>query len=95
MIKRIVKLSFKTQHINDFKELFEEYKNNIQKSPGCNSVHLLQDNNHKNTFFTFSIWDNNESLEEYRKSALFNNVWKKTKVMFDEKAQAWSTHEIL
>ena len=95
MIKRIVKLSFKSQHINDFKELFEHYKDYILKSPGCNSIQLLQDNNQKNTFFTFSIWDNIESLEEYRKSTLFNNVWKKTKVMFDERAQAWSTHEIL
>jgi heme-degrading monooxygenase HmoA len=50
--------------------------------------------NNPNIFFTYSFWQSQNDLEKYRNSALFKEVWSKTKKMFAEKAQAWST-EIL
>jgi heme-degrading monooxygenase HmoA len=56
-------------------------------------VKLLNEINHSNIFFTYSIWDSEEHLNNYRKSELFANVWEKTKVLFDAKPEAWSVME--
>jgi heme-degrading monooxygenase HmoA len=40
--------------------------------------------------FTFSIWDSEAALENYRQSDLFRDTWAKTKALFAEKAEAWS-----
>ena len=34
-----------------------------------------------------------KDLENYRNSALFKNVWAKTKVLFNDKPQAWSVNK--
>ena len=34
-----------------------------------------------------------QDLENYRNSALFKNVWAKTKVLFNDKPQAWSVNK--
>ena len=41
-------------------------------------------------FFTYSYWNSENDLNEYRNSELFAKVWAETKPMFAEKAQAWS-----
>lgn len=90
MIKRLVKLTFKPQNIEDFKEIFQESKNLIKSFKGCRDVELLQDINNPCIFFTHSIWDSEKDLNSYRESDLFNSVWAKTKVLFDAKPEAWS-----
>ena len=90
MIKRLVKLTFKPQNIEDFKEIFQESKNLIKSFKGCRDVELLQDINNPCIFFTHSIWDSEKDLNTYRESDLFNSVWAKTKVLFDAKPEAWS-----
>jgi quinol monooxygenase YgiN len=52
---------------------------------------LLQDENDKNIFFTYSIWENDEALQAYRNSELFETTWAKTKILFAGKPEAWST----
>jgi heme-degrading monooxygenase HmoA len=84
---RIVKMNFKENEIETFKKIFDERKLLIAGFPGCHKVELLQD---KNIFFTYSIWDNEASLEEYRDSDLFNSTWALVKPLFAEKAEAWS-----
>lgn len=91
MITRIVKLDFKTEHIQEFKSLFEESKEKIISQKGCEKVEMLQDVNTKNIFFTYSLWASEEDLNNYRTSALFAGIWSKTKVLFNEKPMAWST----
>ena len=60
MITRIVKLDFKTEHIQEFKSLFEESKEKIISQKGCEKVEILQDVNTKNIFFTYSLWASEE-----------------------------------
>ena len=52
---------------------------------------MLQSKNHETICFTYSIWDNEEALNNYRHSELFKNTWAKTKILFDGKPEAWST----
>lgn len=90
MIKRFVKLSFKPEHIDDFITLFNASKAQIASVEGCTHLELLQDADKPYIFFTYSIWENTEYIEQYRQSELFNTIWSKTKVLFGDKPEAWS-----
>jgi quinol monooxygenase YgiN len=94
MIKRIVKMSFQPDKVNDFKAVFEQNWTRIASFKGCSHVELLQVKDQPNVFFTYSIWDNEGSLNAYRDSELFANVWGRTKVLFNDKPQAWSVDEL-
>lgn len=94
MIKRFVKMTFKPENIDRFKDIFKASKSLIAAMDGCRHVELLQDISNPCVFFTLSIWDDPQYLEAYRQSELFAGVWAKTKVLFDDKPQAWSLKEI-
>ena len=94
MIIRIVKLSFHTEFISDFKTIFEENKHKIISQKGCNRLKMLKDINDVNVIFTYSWWDSLEDLNNYRNSELFKDVWSKTKILFNNKPEAWSTKKI-
>jgi len=91
MIKRIVKMEFAPEKTAEFQALFEENKAKIAAFPGCHGVELLQDVTHTHIFFTFSHWESENALNEYRMSPLFESVWKQTKALFNAKPMAWST----
>lgn len=92
MIKRIVKIELKSDNIEAFQTIFQESKMKILGQEGCFHVELLRCAEPDNIFFTFSIWESQESLDQYRKSELFGVVWPKTKALFSKPAEAWSTH---
>lgn len=94
MIKRIVKMSFDPAKVNDFVEVFRTNWTLIRGFEGCNHVELLQDELHSNIFFTYSLWQSEEHLNKYRDSELFNKVWSKTKILFNDKPQAWTVKEL-
>jgi len=54
-------------------------------------MELLRQVNNPNVLFTLSHWENEDALNAYRASELFADTWKKTKALFAEKAEAWST----
>lgn len=92
MINRIVKLTFRLEDVHQFKEIFESSKDRIAAFEGCEGVKLLQDKNDPRIFFTYSLWQDDQALERYRKSELFKNTWKQAKALFDQQAEAWSTN---
>jgi heme-degrading monooxygenase HmoA len=67
MFVRIVKLSF-TKNIPLFLENFESIKERIRCAPGNRLLELYQDKENKSIFFTYSYWDTEEDLENYRNS---------------------------
>lgn len=90
MLIRIVKMEFRKEEVETFKALFETVKFKIRSQPGCQHLELLQGTD-ITTFFTYSYWDNQEALDQYRHSDLFGTTWKKTKALFNAAPQAWST----
>ncbi len=90
MLIRIVKMTFETNKVADFLAVFEESKLKICNMEGCSHLELLQDYNLPNSFSTYSYWVNEEALNNYRNSALFKEVWTKTKILFSEKPIAFS-----
>lgn len=92
---RIVKLSFKEAHVNDFKQLFETRKIRIKNTEGCLHLELWQDVEQPTIFYTYSIWAEEISLENYRLSALFQDTWATVKLWFDEKPFAFSANKTM
>ncbi len=90
MFVRIVKMSFHSKYIEGFLEMFEEKKEFIRNSNGCKLLELYQDKTNPEIFFTYSYWENEKDLENYRNSELFKNVWIQTKKYFNDKPLAWS-----
>lgn len=77
-----------------FITLFNERKHLIAGFEGCQGVDLLRDINQPNIFFTYSNWDNETHLNQYRNSDLFNVVWSTVKPWFNDKPQAWSVNKV-
>lgn len=87
---RIVKMTFKESEVENFLRIFEESKTKIAAFEGCSHLELLRDLHQGNIFFTYSYWDNKEALNNYRHSSLFREIWGRTKLLFNERAEAWS-----
>jgi heme-degrading monooxygenase HmoA len=90
MIVRFVKLTIKVESIFSFQTLFKERNNRIADFPGCVSVDLLHDIKDSRVFFTYSKWEKESNLENYRNSDFFGETWSAVKPMFDAKPEAWS-----
>lgn len=95
MFIRIVKLQIAAGSVKDFENLFEKYKNDIRHQQGCSQLDLLKDKSNNGIFFTYSVWDKEESLDNYRKSELFEIVWGTTKTFFSGKPEAWSVDRLV
>ena len=94
MIKRLVKLTFQSDKTDDFLTIFDQSKHLIRQRSGCQHLELLRDVTTPNIFFTISFWDDEATLNAYRHSELFRHTWAKTKVLFSDKPQAWTTRVV-
>lgn len=94
MIVRMVQMHFKLEFVPDFQRMFDDIKEDIRNQPGCQLLELYQDINDTQLFYTYSYWDDESALNNYRNSELFSVIWPKTKAMFDKKPIAHSLHKI-
>ena len=94
MVVRIVKLTFRENEIENFKQVLEESKDKIRAFPGVMHLQMLQSTSDPCIFFTHSHWKTAEDLEQYRHSELFKSTWAKTKPLFSAPAEAWSNNEL-
>ncbi len=91
-LTRIVKLSITTSKKLAFEQFFGEHRHIILSFKGCQHVALLKSTD--DFYFTYSIWDQESSLNAYRNSVQFGKIWSKTKTFFSGKPEAWSLDEI-
>jgi quinol monooxygenase YgiN len=87
-------MSFNPSKIEEFLANFEINKDKIRAFEGCNFLELYRDKNNTNIFFTYSYWDSEVDLNNYRHSELFKGVWANTKPLFNAKPEAWSLNKI-
>lgn len=90
MITRIVKMNFRATEIENFIRIFDQSKDQIRNMPGCNHLELWNSQTEASVFYTYSIWDSENDLNNYRNSELFQSVWPATKALFASKAEASS-----
>ena len=89
-IVRIVRMRFSEDTINEFEAVFAKYADKISSQPGCSSVELVKDANDPFVRTTISRGDDEASLNNYRKSQLFGEVWPVTKKLFSSAPEAVS-----
>ncbi|MFD1015352.1 putative quinol monooxygenase [Winogradskyella rapida] len=94
MLVRIVKMSFEPSNIEEFLTNFDQVKDKIRHFEGCNFLELYRDQQQPHIFFTYSYWDSETHLNQYRHSDLFKGVWSKTKPLFNAKPEAWSVDKV-
>lgn len=87
-------MEFEEEKISDFLSLFEERKLKIRNTQGCNYLELWQDETDKNVYYSYSIWDSVDDLNNYRNSEFFQDTWLKFKSWFKNKPQVFSTNKI-
>lgn len=91
MIIRIVKLTIHPEKIAEFKAIYEANMKLIKDVEGCEKLELLQEKGrYSNVVMTYSYWESEEHLANYRDSQLFLNIWKTVKPLFCAKPEAWS-----
>jgi quinol monooxygenase YgiN len=90
MLIRIVRMHFREDHIEEFLLIFNTNKIAIRLFPGCTHLQLLKDADDPTVYTTLSHWQDEQSLENYRRSTLFNSVWGGVKKLFRERTQAFS-----
>lgn len=95
MFVRIVKMSFHEDKVDAFLANFDEVKEHIRNFPGNRFLELYRDKNNPQVFFTYSYWDDEQDLENYRNSELFGGVWAYTKQFFNQKPEAWSVDKLV
>ncbi len=88
-------MTFKEDHIETFKALFDRQKSKIRAAEGCKRLELLQNLDDPRIFMTYSWWEGPQNLENYRHSELFISTWAETKVLFTEKPEAWSMDRLV
>lgn len=88
-------MRFHEDKVDAFLDNFEEVKQNIRNFPGNRFLELYRDKNDPTIFFTYSYWETEADLENYRKSELFIEVWAFTKQLFRQKAEAWSVDKLV
>jgi heme-degrading monooxygenase HmoA len=88
-------MSFHQENIPTFLENFDLMKEKIRNAPGNRLLELYQDKNNPEVFFTYSFWEEESDLENYRNSELFYDVWQFTKKLFNAKPEAWSVDRLV
>lgn len=88
-------MTFKHNEVENFLKLFDASKNKIRNFNGCTHLELLKDYDASNVFSTYSIWKDAASLDAYRQSELFGEVWRATKAKFEEKPIAFSSKKFI
>lgn len=94
MLVRIVKLTFTKENIGSFEQVFSETKHQIRNFEGCKFLELYQDMKDPTVFFTYSHWNSEKDLDNYRNSMFFREVWGRTKKLFAQTPEAWSVSSI-
>lgn len=89
-LTRVVKLTLLPEHIEEFRQIFQEHKQHIAAFEGCLELSAYQDNQEPHVFFTISRWSHTQALDNYRYSEFFKLLWSRVKPMFAAKAVAHS-----
>ncbi len=83
-------MEFQENKVQDFLLFFDQVKTKIASFEGCLGMKLMHDKQNPFIIFTYSHWESETALDNYRKSDLFGKVWPNVKPLFSAPPQAWS-----
>jgi quinol monooxygenase YgiN len=88
-------MTFAPEKVSGFMEIFRGSRDKIRAFEGCTHLELLSNSEAPHVLFTLSHWESEEQLNLYRSSELFHSTWEKTKILFQDKPEAWSLVNML
>lgn len=91
---RVVRMKFRPETSKTFQAFFYETQTVVASMPGCLFVDLFQDFQDQDAFYTLSLWESEEHLNQYRASDKFGEIWKYTKSLFGAPPAAYSLKPI-
>ena len=94
MIIRKVDLEINKESLKDFETIFTERNPYLNKVEGCHRVELVKNPDIEFGYSTISLWDSEETLNNYRNSDYFSQTWKMLKPLFSSKAKA-TTYDLV
>jgi len=95
VIIRVVRMTFRPDAVDAFRQLFAERCATIRGFTGCTHLELWQEAGDNTVMATCSHWQSAEHLDAYRASPFFADTWAATKALFAAPAQAWSYERVL
>jgi len=95
MITRIVRMKVAPENVTTFQNYFKESFTKIRNFSGCCDLSLHTDINDKGVVITFSRWESEAHLNDYRDSDVFKSTWEKVKPLFIAKPEAFSMEELI
>ena len=75
-------MTFTQETLKQFEAIFKKHEKAISDQPGCFKVELVKDTENPLVRATVSRWGSEKSLNDYRKSELFGEVWSEVKRLF-------------
>lgn len=87
---RLVHLTIAPAKVDEFLAHFDEKSDEIRAFDGCEHLELWQSERYPGRMTTFSKWQDEEALDDYRRSILFKETWSTVKPLFAAPAQASS-----
>lgn len=94
MITRIVKLTLNPEKTDYFFKEMLSYQSKIRVQPGCTYLEFFKDIKNNGVIFTYSNWDSEQDLNNYRNTELFDTAWTLAKQLFIAKPEAWSIESV-
>lgn len=88
-------MTFNEASSDDFRAFSREIHSKIKSFEGCTHLEIYRDLNLSNVFFSYSHWDSENDLENYRKSEFFKTTWTKVRAMFSDRPVAWSVEKVI
>jgi quinol monooxygenase YgiN len=90
MIVRWVSLPLRPDSSTAFERLYRASAPRVRQRPGCLAVYLLRHPDDEDTYVTLSLWQDAASLETYRESNVFGEIWPQVKALLRAPASARS-----
>lgn len=87
-------MTFRDDTAAVFEEFTKTIADTIRSFDGCLHLDIYRDINSPAIFFSYSHWESEEYLENYRMSDFFRKTWTQTKTWFGDKPSAWSVQKI-
>lgn len=88
-------MTFREEELESFVLLFDKKKTLIRNFAGCTHLQLIQDQESPCILYTYSCWESEGHLNDYRRSDLFKETWVSTKALFAEKPEAFSFNRLV
>ena len=88
MFMRFLQLKLKQDHINDFKNFYEnEVTQELHNTPGCLFAGLIKSKPEEDEFISLTFWQTQLQAENYETSGAFNKLFEQAKTFLSESSE--------